>query len=310
MKGIYKLTSPTVKVYIGQSANDCRERRNKYKRLECKKQPRLYSSLKKHGFENHRFEVIHELPDDVNIEVLNRYEVLYADLYEAAGFTLLNTRECGLNGKIHESSRKKMSQAAKGRKPNQETRRKMSEAQKKRPPISEETRRRISEASKKRGMSLEILQKAWAASRKPQTEERRRRTSEATTGKKKSAEHAKRIGDAHRDKTVSEETRRKLSEANKGKKRDPEAVKKTADANRGRKRPDVSKRMVEFNKDRPLITDATRQKQSAAQSKRFALNGVTEETRKKLSEKAKADWALRKKNAILTDHKTSVRNQY
>jgi hypothetical protein len=42
--GIYKITSPTNKVYIGQSIK-INERKRKYKKLDCKNQPKIYNSL-------------------------------------------------------------------------------------------------------------------------------------------------------------------------------------------------------------------------------------------------------------------------
>ena len=55
--GIYKITSPSGKVYIGESGN-LKKRKNDYKRLSCKSQIHIYNSLKKYGWENHKFEVI------------------------------------------------------------------------------------------------------------------------------------------------------------------------------------------------------------------------------------------------------------
>ena len=54
MIGIYKITSPTNKIYIGQSI-DIENRFTKYKSLDCKNQVRLYNSLKKYGFDKHKF---------------------------------------------------------------------------------------------------------------------------------------------------------------------------------------------------------------------------------------------------------------
>ena len=55
--GIYKITSPSNKIYIGQGI-DIYIRWNEYKRLKCKRQPKLYASLKKHGVDNHKFEIV------------------------------------------------------------------------------------------------------------------------------------------------------------------------------------------------------------------------------------------------------------
>ena len=46
MIGIYKITNPTNKIYIGQSI-DIKKRFNQYKNLQCKGQKALYSSLLK-----------------------------------------------------------------------------------------------------------------------------------------------------------------------------------------------------------------------------------------------------------------------
>lgn len=57
--GIYKITSPSGKIYIGQSI--CiKSRWASYRVLNCKGQPKLYRSLNKHGVKNHVFEVIEE----------------------------------------------------------------------------------------------------------------------------------------------------------------------------------------------------------------------------------------------------------
>ena len=48
MIGIYKITSPNNKVYIGQSV-DIEKRLKRYKNLNCKKQSKIYNSLNKYG---------------------------------------------------------------------------------------------------------------------------------------------------------------------------------------------------------------------------------------------------------------------
>jgi group I intron endonuclease len=73
MIGVYKITSPTNKIYIGQSIN-IKNRKNQYIKLDksCIG-PKLYNSLKKYGWENHVFEVIEECI----LEQLNEKEVFY-----------------------------------------------------------------------------------------------------------------------------------------------------------------------------------------------------------------------------------------
>lgn len=60
--GIYKITSPSGKIYIGQST-DINDRKNQYKGLYCKRQTKLYNSLKKYGFDAHNFDIIEECPE-------------------------------------------------------------------------------------------------------------------------------------------------------------------------------------------------------------------------------------------------------
>jgi len=59
MIGIYKITNPKGKIYIGQSIN-IKRRFNEYKRLNCSQQPKIYNSLLKYGSDNHKFEIIEE----------------------------------------------------------------------------------------------------------------------------------------------------------------------------------------------------------------------------------------------------------
>jgi group I intron endonuclease len=57
--GIYKITSPSGKIYIGQSI-DIIKRWGYYKRMKCKSQVRLFHSFSKHGAISHNFEIVHE----------------------------------------------------------------------------------------------------------------------------------------------------------------------------------------------------------------------------------------------------------
>jgi len=84
MIGIYKITSPTNKIYVGQSI-DIEKRFKQYRRLDCKKQPKLYNSFTKHGVENHIFEILEEC----SLDKLNSKEVFWKQKY--------NTISEGLN---------------------------------------------------------------------------------------------------------------------------------------------------------------------------------------------------------------------
>jgi group I intron endonuclease len=57
--GIYKITNPKGKIYIGQTVN-WKERQKSYKCYHVKGQTKLYNSLLKYGWENHKKEIIEE----------------------------------------------------------------------------------------------------------------------------------------------------------------------------------------------------------------------------------------------------------
>jgi group I intron endonuclease len=72
MVGIYKIISPEGCVYIGQSI-DIERRRKDYSKVKKYGQPKLKRSFKKHGFENHIFDIIEEC----TIEQLDEKETFY-----------------------------------------------------------------------------------------------------------------------------------------------------------------------------------------------------------------------------------------
>lgn len=112
--GIYKITSPKNKIYIGQSI-ELDKREYVYSLLHCKSQHKLYNSLKKYGWNNHTFEVIYELPIDINIQILNDYEKLYWEQYKDVGFEMLNIAIPGNNKKHSEETKKKIGITNKGK---------------------------------------------------------------------------------------------------------------------------------------------------------------------------------------------------
>lgn len=85
MIGIYKITSPSGKIYIGSSINIKNRLRN-YKSLNCKAQPKIYNSLKKYGVDKHKFEIIIEC----TIDKLYELECYYGNLYNVLGENGLN----------------------------------------------------------------------------------------------------------------------------------------------------------------------------------------------------------------------------
>lgn len=124
MVGIYKIVSPSGKVYIGQSW-DIERRFSTYKKVLCSDQPRLYNSFLKYGVENHKFEVIHELPEDVEQCILDTYEILYISQHKTCNYEMLNLQEGGSNGKHDDASKQKIREKLSGRIVSEETRNKL-----------------------------------------------------------------------------------------------------------------------------------------------------------------------------------------
>lgn len=113
MIGIYKITNPNGKVYIGQSI-DIEHRFYEYKSTSnCKTQPLLFNSLKKYGASNHIFELLEEC----SVDVLNERERHYQDYYNVLSKNGLNCKLTTTNdksGKNSLESNMKRSQTMKG----------------------------------------------------------------------------------------------------------------------------------------------------------------------------------------------------
>jgi group I intron endonuclease len=114
--GIYKITSPSGKVYIGQSWN-VKHRWADYGKSTTRSQTYLNHSFIKYGKKAHAFDVIHELPNDCSQSILDLYEQLYMDLYRDCGAVLMNIREAGSRGKLSEETKRKVSQGLIGNVP-------------------------------------------------------------------------------------------------------------------------------------------------------------------------------------------------
>lgn len=151
MIGVYKITNPKGKSYVGQSV-DIKKRIATYKRLACKQQVLLYRSLLKYGFENHSIEILCECkPHELNEKEI-RFIVLHKSFNLKTGLNLKAGGSQG--GKCSEATKRKM------RKPKSvEARENYRLAALRRPPVSEETR----EKHRKRMLGNKYLKgkKVW-----------------------------------------------------------------------------------------------------------------------------------------------------
>ena len=182
MIGIYKITSPSGKIYIGQTTNYSK-RYNAYKNHKCKLQPKLFASIEKYGFINHTIEILKEC----QIEDLNYYERYYQEYYESVlnGLNLRYTATTDKSGFMSEETKKKMSDSGKGK------------------IITEEWRKNLS----------------IAGTNRKHTEEEKQKISQANKGKKKTAEHIAKLPQnqkGFKKKPHSEETK-SLQSLNNGK---------------------------------------------------------------------------------------------
>jgi hypothetical protein len=110
MIGIYKITSPSDKIYIGQSTNIKQRWEDYNKMIRCKRQTRLYNSLVKYSPKNHKFEIIEECFED---KLLER-ETHWKEHYKVLDIPSLCCRMDGRGGKLSKHTRDKMSKAKLG----------------------------------------------------------------------------------------------------------------------------------------------------------------------------------------------------
>ena len=178
---IYKIVSPSNRVYIGQTIS-LQRRLSAYKRNDCKGQKRLFNSFNTYGFENHIFEVIEECDDDK----LNERERHYQDFYNVLS-------KNGLNCKLTNTNDKKLVH-------------------------SEESLKKISESSKNRFWSDE-RKKQFAINRTgvKMSEETKQKISFKNKGNKHTEEYKLKMSKIKKGSIVSEETKQKISLNSKGK---------------------------------------------------------------------------------------------
>lgn len=290
--GIYKITSPSGKIYIGQALDIENRLYIAYKRKNCKSQKSIYNSLIKYGVENHKFEIIHIVKKYDNLS-LDKLEINYIKLFDTYKTKHgLNLTKGGNSGRLaSEETKKRMSIANKGRVVSEETRQKLRKAQ---------TGRKHTEEHRQKNRDVHLGDKNHFYG-KTHTEEVRRKSSEwhkanqsgenhpffgknhsdeakekmskAKIGTKKSSEDIKRQSErvsgagnpmygSHRygeenpmfGKRHSDETKKKIAESRKGIKASDEAKKNMSNAQKGRKHSEeTKKKMSESRKSKNIV---------------------------------------------------------
>lgn len=153
-QGIYKITSPSGRVYVGQTL-DFPTRFAKYRLLHCHGQIRLFQSFKKYGVENHRFEVL-EICDRDQMNCRERYYQDFYNVLTKAGLNCKLTSSREVKGRHSEETKRKIALAQTGRRHTPETIAKFKMAKQN---MSEETKHKIRLANLGKKMSESTREK-------------------------------------------------------------------------------------------------------------------------------------------------------
>ena len=153
MIGIYKITSPKNRVYIGQSI-DIERRFASYKNInQNKSHKRLRLSFLKYGIENHIFEVVEEcLESELNTK--ERYWQDHYNVLSKKGLNCILTMSSNLSGKMSEETKSKISKSHLGKKKSEEHRKNIGLSAKGRK-LSEEHKLVLSNSNKGKVISEE-----------------------------------------------------------------------------------------------------------------------------------------------------------
>lgn len=114
--GIYKLTSPSGKIYIGQSINFKKRLQSYYNNHNhLQEQRRLYNSFQKYGVDRHKFDIIEYT------ELLDERELYWGEYYNVLGKNGLVCRLGHGKGKLSQETKDRISMSLKGNKQSKET---------------------------------------------------------------------------------------------------------------------------------------------------------------------------------------------
>lgn len=124
MKGIiYKFTSPSGKVYIGQTTDKYRNTQHRHTAYNRKSTRPFYKAIRKYGFENFKYEILKEIECNTKEELNNKLdslEIYYIALHNATdekyGYNLCNGGRTNRGYHHSEEYKETLSKKLKGRK--------------------------------------------------------------------------------------------------------------------------------------------------------------------------------------------------
>jgi group I intron endonuclease len=291
---IYKITSPTGKVYVGQTRR-LNRRIIEHKSYNRESNSIVHKSINKYGWDNHKFEIL----DEVSVSKLDNAEQFYISICNS--FVGINPNGMNLTigggGTIGTpftmEHKMKISKANKGR------------------TMSDYTRSRLMAANKGRKQSPEeIAKRAKSMTGRVVSEEVKDRIRKKMTGQKRTDEQKEKMSKAHIGKHNSESSKEKNRISSTGRKHSDDIKKKMSDNARlfwnsddGRKkRSDISKKLWGSDEYRNKIITGNKNKKVSDETKekirQARKNQVfSDETRAKLSiimKKRNADIKLKK----------------
>ncbi len=190
---IYKITSPNGKIYIGKTSN-FKNRMRHYKYGDYKRQPRIFASLNKHGFDNHKISILDQFESNLSFAGgkemfwIKSYMTNYCKYPEVNGLNLTDGGEGFIGYKITEKERERLRKRAidtnfgsnnKGVKYTDERKRQMSKHMKANPLNYWEGKKRSEETKKK------MVENRRANGGYIQSEEQKKKRGDALRGRKR-----------------------------------------------------------------------------------------------------------------------------
>lgn len=115
--GIYSITAPSGKLYVGMSTTSIEYRWKKHKDRLIRNNHHCIGLLRaynKYGLENLKFEILEEIDESISSEIILQKEQEWWDKYKAEGKVLYNGRPSGKGSVNHtEETRRKISDSTK-----------------------------------------------------------------------------------------------------------------------------------------------------------------------------------------------------
>lgn len=224
---IYKATNRNNgKIYVGQTIKSLEHRKQAHKsKAKTEKTTYFWRALTKYGFDAFDWDIVCDIeaPTDILlIEYLNITEQIWiAELNTINHNKGYNLTEGGLNGKLSDETKKKLSEINKGNCHSDETKKKISES------LSGEKNHNFGLTGKKNHL--------WG---KHHSEESKKKMSQLAKGRKHSDETKKKLSKAHKGQipwnkgktnVYSTETRRRMSKSHNGNHHSDETKKKISE---------------------------------------------------------------------------------